>query len=75
VVPDEEPGLAFAELPGAVEASLSDDERARLGSVAWYTTAVKLELEVRGELRRLPGVRPQRLVRIVDGEGRERSDG
>ena len=31
------------------------------GSVMWYYTTVKLDLEARGELRRLNGSRPQRL--------------
>jgi hypothetical protein len=29
------------------------------GSVMWYYTAVKLDLEARGEIRRVPGSRPQ----------------
>jgi hypothetical protein len=53
--------LAFRDLPGEVSRMLSSDERARLGSVSWYTTVVKLDLEVKGELERLPGSRPQRL--------------
>lgn len=59
-------GLAFSALPAAVGERLSDDERARLGSLGWHVTTVKLELEVRGELARLPGT-PQRL--IVPGLG------
>jgi len=56
-------GLAFAELAGEVGRRLSADERGRLGSVPWYATTVKLDLEVKGEIRRVPGVTPQRLVR------------
>jgi hypothetical protein len=29
------------------------------GSVLWYYTTVKLDLEARGEIRRVPGSRPQ----------------
>ena len=29
----------------------------------WYVTTVKLELEVRGEIRRVKDVTPQRLMR------------
>jgi len=36
---------------------------ARLGSVGWHTTTVKLNMEVKGELQRLSGVNPQRLIR------------
>jgi len=31
------------------------------GSVSWYVTTVKLDLEARGEIERVPGSRPQRL--------------
>jgi hypothetical protein len=31
------------------------------GSVGWYVTAVKLDLEARNEIHRLPGVSPQRV--------------
>jgi len=55
-------GLPFAELPGAVGTRLEADVKGRLGSVGWHTTTVKLELEVRGALVRLPGPGPQRLV-------------
>ncbi|MEM8874640.1 MAG: hypothetical protein AAGD32_10310 [Planctomycetota bacterium] len=51
-------GVAFmADLPDAVGARLTED----IGSVGWYTTTVKLELEVRGEIERVPGSKPQRL--------------
>lgn len=37
------------------------------GSIAWYVTTVKLDLEARGEIERAPGSRPQqiRLAQIV----------
>ena len=53
--------LEYRELPAAVAERLSAAERKRLGSVSWYTTTVKLDMEVRGEIRRTPGARPQRL--------------
>ena len=31
------------------------------GSVSWYVTIVKLDLEARGELERIPGSSPQNL--------------
>lgn len=34
------------------------------GSVPWYVTTVKLDLEARGEIERVPGQRPQHLRRI-----------
>ncbi|GIT92818.1 hypothetical protein JANAI62_32760 [Jannaschia pagri] len=39
---------------------LSEDDRTDLGSLGWHMTTVRLELEVRGEIVRLPG-RPLRI--------------
>jgi hypothetical protein len=48
----------FTELSGAVERSL----RGRFdGSIKWYVTTVKLDLEARRIIRRVPGSRPQQL--------------
>jgi hypothetical protein len=55
-------GVLFSELSGLVNQNLSEYEKQNLGSVSWYTTTVKLDLEVRGEIRRLEKVTPQRLV-------------
>ena len=55
-------GVEFKELPALVELELSDDERERLGSLIWYVTTVKLDLEVRGEVERVDGASPQRLL-------------
>ncbi|MFY0612135.1 MAG: hypothetical protein JXQ99_11455 [Hyphomicrobiaceae bacterium] len=54
-------GLLFKDLPGAVKDRLSADHLAKLGSVGWHTTTVKLEMEVAGELERIAGRGPQRL--------------
>lgn len=62
-VPADGGGMAFKELPDQVARRLSAEDRSGLGSVSWYTTVVKLDLEVKGELRRVDGSRPQRLVR------------
>ena len=61
-VAGEVPGLRFVDLSREVE------RRAPKGlfenaSVGWYTTTVKLDLEARGLIKRVPGVSPQRLVR------------
>lgn len=63
MVPRSGEGVAFADLPKLVAAALTADERRRLGSIPWYTTTVKLDMEVRRELQRLKGVSPQRLLR------------
>lgn len=63
VVPEEEPGIPFQELPDAVADELASDIRQRLGSVAWHVTTVKLDLEVKGKVRRLQVGGRQHLVR------------
>ena len=55
--------LPFSELAMAVEDRLTPGQLERLGSIMWYVTTVKLDLEVKGELERVPGARPQRLRR------------
>jgi hypothetical protein len=61
VLPEAGEGIEFRRLAEWVKASLSEEESERLGSISWYTTTVKLELEVRGEIERLPASKPQRL--------------
>ncbi len=56
-------GLPFSKVAPEVKARLSGDQLSELGSVGWHATLVKLELEVRGEIARVSGVSPQRIVR------------
>lgn len=63
VVPKKGEGLLFKELSNRVEDALSRNEKDRLGSIGWYTTCVKLDMEVKGELTRVAGAKPQRLLR------------
>lgn len=65
VVPVRGEGVPFGELTDLVEGDLTPGEIARIGSLMWYVTTVKLELEVRGELERVPGPGPQRLRRVA----------
>ena len=55
-------GLRFSDLKEAVRPRLSEEELDTLGSLGWHVTTVKLELEVRGELKRLAIKGPQRVV-------------
>ncbi len=59
--------VAFADLTRRVRMRLDDELLARLGSVGWNVTTVKLELEVRGEIERVPDARPQRLRAVAAG--------
>ena len=57
-----EAGFAWGDLSDAVRDRLTADQLANLGKVGWHTVCVKLEMEVSGELKRMDGVKPQRLV-------------
>ncbi len=56
---------AWSDLTEAVRARLSEDELARMGKLRWFVVTVKLELEVRGEIARIPGRSPQMLTRAT----------
>ncbi len=62
-IPKNSKGILFKDLAKSVEQHLSPDEKKKLGSIGWYTTCVKLDLEVKGLIKRLPDSSPQRLIR------------
>jgi hypothetical protein len=62
-VPKRADGIPFGELPGRVRDLLGAEALENLGSVTWYTVTVKLDLEARGEIERVPRSRPQRVRR------------
>ena len=53
--------IEFKNLADLVRSQLTKDQLGSLGSVKWHVTTVKLNLEVEGELRRVPGLTPQTL--------------
>jgi hypothetical protein len=53
--------ITFMNLARAVEKELNGNFE---GSVTWYVTTVKLDMESRGEIRRVPNSRPQ-LIKLV----------
>lgn len=53
--------MSFRNLSHAVEKEVNGTFE---GSVTWYVTTVKLDLEARGELKRVPNSRPQ-LVKLA----------
>jgi hypothetical protein len=63
VVPKAKNGIPFSELAIRVAEELPEPVRRILGSVSWYTTTVKLDLEARGEIERITGITPQRIRR------------
>jgi hypothetical protein len=64
VIPKDGSGVEFSRLIGLVKDRLGAKERDAVGSVNWYVTAVKLDLEARGQIERVPDAVPQRLRRV-----------
>lgn len=50
--------ITFSEMTRSVEEKLAGNFD---GSIPWYVTTVKLDLEARGEIERIPGSSPQQL--------------
>jgi pimeloyl-ACP methyl ester carboxylesterase len=65
IIPADNKGIPFRTLADQVTTRLTAEQLAFLGAVGWYTTTVKLDLEARGWIERLPGVKPQRLRRVT----------
>jgi hypothetical protein len=63
VVPRHSDGIPFQDVPDLVQRVLPRRVKERFGSITWYTVTVKLDLEARGVLERVPGARPQRIRR------------
>ncbi len=61
-IPKESSGILFKDLAQEVAANLSAEEKNELGSIGWYTTCVKLDLEVKGIIKRIPNSSPQKLI-------------
>jgi hypothetical protein len=57
-------GMLFTDLMKAMKRRVPPDVFAG-ASVPWYTTTVKLDLEARGLIERVPGAHPQRLRRVT----------
>ena len=53
--------MTFMNLSRAVEREINGNFE---GSVTWYVTAVKLDLDARGQIKRVPNSRPQ-LIQLV----------
>jgi hypothetical protein len=62
VIPRRAEGVAFRDLPQLVRPHL-DREVFGKASVSWYVTTVKLDLEARALIERVPRKRPQHLRR------------
>lgn len=65
VIPSDDEGVAYAELATLVDPMIADEHRSASGGCGWWVTTVKLDLEARGVIERVPGVRPQRVRRCT----------
>lgn len=63
ILPQNDEGVPFNTLSDRVAENLSAEELKDLGSAGWYTTTVKLDLEARRLIERVPGSKPQHLRR------------
>ena len=53
--------IVFMNLAENVSSRLTSNQLAKLGSVKWHVTTVKLNMEVEGEIERIPRLSPQTL--------------
>lgn len=53
--------VALKDLADRVKDHLTSNQLAKLGSLGWHVTTVKLNMEVDGELERVPRITPQTL--------------
>lgn len=66
VVPRKEPGITLEEFIDAMAARLPKAKGwDRSASPSWWAMAIKLDMEARGELKRVNKKPPQRLVRVA----------
>ena len=57
--------LLFKNLADHVQAQLTSNQLAKMGSLNWHVTTVKLNMEVEKELERVPRKTPQTLRKTV----------
>ena len=63
VIPANEEGIPFKGLADLVATQVPADIAAKT-SPGWWTTTVKLDLEARKLIERIPGAKPQRIRRL-----------
>lgn len=57
-------GVLFKELPHLVADRIDNKVKNTIGSISWYTTTVKLDLECKNKIARISGSKPQRLIKL-----------
>lgn len=64
-IPRKRDGIEFRALPKLIAERVPADMLPKKGSASWLTTTVKLDLEARGLIERIPGSKPQHLRRVA----------
>jgi len=59
-------GIFFKDLANLVKEKIPHSQLNKIGSLKWYTICVKLEMEVRNEIIRIPKSQPQQLLKQID---------
>ena len=65
IVPKSGSGILFKDLTNLVEEKIQFAKLNEIGSIKWYVVSVKLEMEVRNEVYRIPKSQPQRLLKQI----------
>ena len=61
LIPKDAEGVPLAPLSDRVTEALTPEQIASIGKIGWYTMAVKMDMEARGEIERVPDAKRQRL--------------
>jgi hypothetical protein len=64
LIPETGDGVLFSDLSAGVAQRIGQENITKLGSCRWYTTTVKLDLEVKQRIVRVKGAKPQRLLKL-----------
>jgi hypothetical protein len=64
LIPETGDGVLFSDLSEGVALRIGQENITKLGSCRWYTTTVKLDLEVKQRIVRVKGAKPQRLLKL-----------
>jgi hypothetical protein len=64
LIPETGDGVLFSELSDGVAKRIGHENITKLGSCRWYTTTVKLDLEVKQRIVRVKGSKPQRQLKL-----------
>ena len=65
ILPCKGEGILFKDLSSIVSEKMDKKLQKEIGSISWYTTTVKLDLECKNKISRIASSRPQRLIKTL----------